>query len=163
MILNDDIFTIWDRILKYSIQFELIEQMLQDIYLLQHWETIEVSDIPIQIRAHRTVRLRVVIEYGSGNQLCLGKAVYNGQAHVCFARKISKTQYKWGMPLCGPFYYHGLTSISAWISNTIRLQVWYEITYAFPNLNGCTVEVWEWIINFIPHFIPHVITHPCWD
>ena len=28
-----------------------------------------------------------------------------------------------------------------------------EITYPFPNFNGCTVEVWELIGNFIPHFI----------
>ena len=26
--------------------------------------------------------------------------------------------------------------------------------------NGCTVEVWEWITNFIPHFITSVITYP---
>ena len=30
--------------------------------------------------------------------------------------------------------------------------VWDEITYAFLNLNGCTVEVYEWISNFIPYF-----------
>ena len=27
-------------------------------------------------------------------------------------------------------------------------QVWDEITYTFPNFNGPTVEVWEWINNF---------------
>ena len=32
-------------------------------------------------------------------------------------------------------------------------QVWYEITSPFPNFNGCTVEFWPWISNFIPHFI----------
>ena len=32
-----------------------------------------------------------------------------------------------------------------------------EITYPFPNFNGTTVEVWEWISNFIPHFTGHVI------
>ena len=25
--------------------------------------------------------------------------------------------------------------------------MWDEITYPFPNFNGCTVEVWEWIGN----------------
>ena len=29
----------------------------------------------------------------------------------------------------------------------------YEITYPFPNFNSCTIEVWEWISNFIPHLI----------
>ena len=32
------------------------------------------------------------------------------------------------------------------------------ITYPFPNFNGKTVEVWEWISNFIPHFVVDVIT-----
>ena len=26
-----------------------------------------------------------------------------------------------------------------------------------------TVEVWEWITNFIPHFLMDLITYPCWD
>ena len=25
-----------------------------------------------------------------------------------------------------------------------------EITYEFPNFKGATVEVWEWISNFMP-------------
>ena len=32
-------------------------------------------------------------------------------------------------------------------------KVWNEITNPFPNYNGATVEVWEWIGNFIPHFL----------
>ena len=42
-------------------------------------------------------------------------------------------------------------------------QVWEEITYPFPNLNGCTIEVWEWISYFTPHIIMDVITYPYWD
>ena len=34
--------------------------------------------------------------------------------------------------------------------------MWDEITYPFPNLNGTTVEVLEWVSNFVPHFIGHV-------
>ena len=30
-------------------------------------------------------------------------------------------------------------------------KVWDEITYPFPNFNGCIVEVWEWISNVTPH------------
>ena len=33
----------------------------------------------------------------------------------------------------------------------------------FLNFNGCTLEVQEWISNFIPHFITDVISVPCWD
>ena len=36
-------------------------------------------------------------------------------------------------------------------------EMWYEITYPFPNFNGCTIEVWEWISNFIPQFTMGVI------
>ena len=52
-----------------------------------------------------------------------------------------------------------------WISNYNYYKVWHDITYLIPNFNGCTVEVLEFINNFIPRFIWHVITYPypCWD
>ena len=62
-----------------------------------------------------------------------------------------------------PFYLHGLTVISAWISGHIHNKVWDEITYPSPNVNSCTIEVWEWKTNLILHSTGHVITHPCWD
>ena len=34
--------------------------------------------------------------------------------------------------------------IPTWISNHLTVAVWDEITYPFPNFNGCTIEVWEW-------------------
>ena len=37
------------------------------------------------------------------------------------------------------------------ISNDMLSKVWDEITYTFSNLNGYTVEVFEWISNFTPH------------
>ena len=36
-------------------------------------------------------------------------------------------------------------------------KVWNEITYPFPDFNGYTVEVWEWISNFILHIVTGVI------
>ena len=62
-----------------------------------------------------------------------------------------------------PFYQHGLTFIPAWISNYIQSKVHGEITYPFPNFNDDTVEVWEWISNFIPDFTGHAETKviPC--
>ena len=48
-----------------------------------------------------------------------------------------------------------------WISNYIQCM-WDEITYSFPKFNGATVEVWEWISNFIPHFTGRMITYSCW-
>ena len=40
-------------------------------------------------------------------------------------------------------------------------EAWDEITY--PNFNGYTIEVSEWIDNSIPHFIMDVITYICLD
>ena len=48
-------------------------------------------------------------------------------------------------------------------SNCIHYDVRDEITYPFPNFNGATVEVWEWMSNFILHLTEHVITYPRWD
>ena len=39
----------------------------------------------------------------------------------------------------------------AWISNYTHYKVWDIITYPVPNVNGCTVDVWECIRNFKPH------------
>ena len=56
-----------------------------------------------------------------------------------------------------------LTFIAAWTSNHMPSKVWNEITYPFPNFHGCTIEVWEWIRNFIPHFIMiAIIYRTCW-
>ena len=41
---------------------------------------------------------------------------------------------------------------------TSIFEVWDQIIQPFQNVNGSTVEVWEWI-NFIPHCIMHVIIH----
>ena len=40
----------------------------------------------------------------------------------------------------------------AWISDYVHYKMWDEITYPFPNINGATVAVWEWVSNLIPHF-----------
>ena len=46
-----------------------------------------------------------------------------------------------------PYHYLGLTLMSSWISNQSYCKMWDDITYPFPNFNGATVEVWEWISN----------------
>ena len=49
----------------------------------------------------------------------------------------------------------------AYIENLSRnhtpSKVWKEITYRFLIFNRATIEVWEWINNFIPHFIMDVV------
>ena len=44
-------------------------------------------------------------------------------------------------PTCGPFYWHGLTLIPAWINNYIHYKMCDEIAYPFLNFNGATIEV----------------------
>ena len=58
--------------------------------------------------------------------------------------------------------WQSLRSSPAWHGQVNHMpgKVWDEITYPFPNFKSCTVEVWEWIGNFIPHFIKNVITYP---
>ena len=56
-----------------------------------------------------------------------------------------------------------LTLILAWISNHMPGEMWEEITLAFPNLNGATIEVWERLSYFIPHYIMDVVIYPCWE
>ena len=46
------------------------------------------------------------------------------------------------LPGC-PIYQHRLTLIPAWIGNQMPSKMWNEITYPYPNFNGCTVFVRE--------------------
>ena len=42
--------------------------------------------------------------------------------------------------------------------------MWDDFTYLFPNVNYTeTIEVCEWISDFIQHLIGHVATYPYWD
>ena len=70
------------------------------------------------------------------------------------------------MPLLGhlgPLLLTWINFIPAWISYHLPSKVWDEITYAYSNFNGCTIEVWEWISNFFPHLKIRAITFPCRD
>ena len=42
----------------------------------------------------------------------------------------------------GPILLTWLTLIPAWISDYIHYEVWNEVTYPFPNLNGSAIEIW---------------------
>ena len=54
---------------------------------------------------------------------------------------------------CNETHYRCLTLMPANKYSHIYHKVWNKITYPFPNIRGYTVEVWEWISNFIPHFM----------
>ena len=51
-----------------------------------------------------------------------------------------------------------ITPVPAWISNHMASKVWVEINHPFLNFNVTTVEVWQWVSNFIPHIIMDVTT-----
>ena len=55
---------------------------------------------------------------------------------------------------------HGLTLIHG---KRMSNAMWDAIIHPFPNFNGATVKIWEWISNFIPHFIIDLITDLFWD
>ena len=59
---------------------------------------------------------------------------------------LSLSTLKW--PRC-PFYVHGSTLITSWVSNYIRYKVWGETTYPFPNFNGSAFKLWNFINNSI--------------
>ena len=48
-------------------------------------------------------------------------------------------------------------------TDMVQLESQHEMTYLFLNLNGCIIDVWELISNFIPHFVTDMITYPYWD
>ena len=55
--------------------------------------------------------------------------------------------------LQGPFYWHGLISIPAWMVDNI-------INCGTPLIIHSQTS---WISNFIPHFTRHGIIYPCWE
>ena len=59
--------------------------------------------------------------------------------------------------------WQGLTWYPGMKSNYTHYKVWDEINYQSSNFNGATVEVWEWISNFISQFTKRMITYACWD
>ena len=71
---------------------------------------------------------------------------YSSKSSDIYIREVSNSKP------CGHSNWHGSTLIPAWISSDIQYNVWGGITYPFPNFNGYTVEVWEWMNKFIPHF-----------
>ena len=66
-----------------------------------------------------------------------------------------------GAPFTDMVYSKFQRGLIAWIDDYIHHTVWDEITHPFPNFNGCTVEVWEWISNFIPHFTWRMVVNAC--
>ena len=70
-----------------------------------------------------------------GAIICVIELCHHWQHRTC---KSHSSQQKTSS---GPFYQHGLTLISAWMSNYIHHKVWDEIAYVFLNVNGATVDI----------------------
>ena len=54
---------------------------------------------------------------------------------------------------------HRTGSFSQKHKQNFDISIDYSVGWIYV---GTTVEVWEWISNFIPSFTGHVITYPCW-
>ena len=52
------------------------------------------------------------------------------------------------------------TSSSCTAATITTIKIW---NYKIPNFNGCTMESWEWISNFIPRVMKDVISYHCRD
>ena len=50
-----------------------------------------------------------------------------------------------------------------WKIKNMRNKFSDENIYPFPNFHAWTIEIWEWILNFILHFIMDLIANPFWD
>ena len=66
--------------------------------------------------------------------------------------------------------YGGGGALLTYINFNLSMDKWLHPLWCvgyyylpFPNLNGKTVEVWEWISNFFPHFTGQVVTYPYCD
>ena len=57
---------------------------------------------------------------------------------------------------------HKLTLIQTWISKYYLYNVWDEIAYLFPNLNGVVIEVWKFYSLWRSVYIhTRVKSYPC--
>ena len=56
---------------------------------------------------------------------------------------------------------HKFTPDSGDLIISIDIKCRMKLLFHSQTSNGGTIEVWEWISNFIPHFTKHVITYPC--
>ena len=83
-------------------------------------------------------------------------------SHILSDRSVWRPEFRSG--------HYGVNSLwptdASWCHRTcltLVLVFVHVVTYPFPNFNGCTIQIWEWISNFIPRFKMEVITYPCSD
>ena len=126
-----------------------LTHILKDMDFIHRWKSVfETFHVHVFVKIETNTRIRK----------CMYLLHYISTAYKCIraiwvAREVGKYT-TWG-----PFHKYGLTLILAWISNHIHYKVWDEINNIFPNVNGATVDVFEWISNFVPHFPGHVLIH----
>ena len=75
---------------------------------------------------------------------------YSPRNFSCHVKQLQSVWLPWNKPFSR-------------IDDCINYREWDGITYPFPNFNGCTTGVREWISNFIPHWSMDVLTYLCWD
>ena len=92
------------------------------------------------------------------------KSMERGSCNIKMTnRKIIISQFKFAYPLESILLTWINFNHRMYINNHMPSKMWDEITYPFANFNGATVEVWEWINNYILHFMKDVVTYLYWD
>ena len=95
------------------------------------WKKLAWANCPVPVEQPLSLwvnrRLRARLQYL--------QSVSNGDTAVLhWANEI----YHVHPPCLEPFYYYGLTSIPAWLSNHMPNKTWKESIYPFTNYNGST-------------------------
>ena len=91
----------------------------------------------------------------NGSWKCSGGGLLMTKKH-CFQKLMWHWIDKTLVPLLETWFY----SILTWLTIASIIQCGVKLQ-PIPNFNGATIEVWDLIINFIPHFTGCVITYPC--
>ena len=114
----------WESLRKLSCNTGLLLWSVDPFY----WHGLTSTPAWINDYIDYKVRDDIYLSFPKLHHFCLGMVnIMSSHILLCFT--------------CGPFYWHGLTLIPAWISNHTLSKVWEEITYPSLNFNGCTVEV----------------------
>ena len=96
-------------------------------------------------------RLAWILYLMGWSSVCLSEwRVHDGHYHYFSTRLLFLQQncalHDVAMFFIATFAKQGITLIPSSISNCIHYTVWYEIAYPFPNVNGCTAEIREYIM-----------------
>ena len=123
-----DLILLIQSVLSYNSEHIFVYPTMS-LFLCMHWPFVHWSIVFIFLWEFLLIRL------------LRGPVMSNASFNVCIYWICLLVFYCIALYIVGPFYYHGLILIPAWISNHLPSKMYGEITYPFPNFNGGTVEI----------------------